>query len=155
SFRPQDSVRKGRGSVTEYPFSWVYTILGYTTTRNFLGLGEDAKLKKPVKPAHLRRAALVTSAMFGDSSKGRSAAIEDSREIGDLASALGSPEKVTLLEQGKTIAEISRITQPIEERLRHGLADVREIQGDILSGMTEHAVSAALAQPLVQLAGIN
>ncbi len=27
-FRPQDSQRRGRGSVTDYPFSWVYTVLG-------------------------------------------------------------------------------------------------------------------------------
>jgi hypothetical protein len=26
-FRPADSIRRGRGSVTEYPFSWIYTIL--------------------------------------------------------------------------------------------------------------------------------
>lgn len=30
-FQPENSIRKGRGSVTAYPFSWVYTILGYAT----------------------------------------------------------------------------------------------------------------------------
>ncbi len=33
-FRPDDSVRRGRGSVTEYPFSWVY--LGYPRARQLL-----------------------------------------------------------------------------------------------------------------------
>jgi hypothetical protein len=37
-FRPQDSQRRGRGSVTEYPFSWVYTMLGYSAARDYLGL---------------------------------------------------------------------------------------------------------------------
>jgi len=32
-FQPVNSIRRGRGSVTEYPFSWIYTVLGYTTVR--------------------------------------------------------------------------------------------------------------------------
>jgi hypothetical protein len=155
-FRPEDSVRRGRGSVTEYPFSWVYTILGYSTTRNFLGLSDQETAKKtPLKPRDLPKAGLVARAMFGDRSKGRNAAIEDSREIGELASALASPEKVALLEKGKTIEEITRITKPIEERLREGLTEVRVIQTELLSGLTEQIVSPSVAQPLVDVASRN
>ncbi|MEW5726839.1 MAG: hypothetical protein AB1918_03340, partial [Pseudomonadota bacterium] len=120
-FRPEDSIRKGRGSVTEYPFSWVYTILGYSPVRQFLGLGDQSPEQRPVKPERLAKAALLTSSMFGVRSKGQSAAVEDSRELGDLASAVANPEKVTLLEQGKTLREIKVLTQPLEERLRTGL----------------------------------
>ena len=154
-FRPEDSIRRGRGSVTAYPFSWIYTILGYSTARNFLNLGEDAAKKSPLAARDLPKAGLVTRAMFGNRSHGQSAAISDSRELGDLASALASPEKVSLLEQGKTLEEITRITQPIDERLRHGLAEVREIQSDLLSGITEQAVAPAVAEPLVSVAGMN
>lgn len=154
-FRPEDSQRKGRGSVTEYPFSWVYTILGYTAARNFLALGDGPPRKNPLKRDKLARAALVTRSMFGDRSSGRSAAIEDSRDIGRLVSALASPEKVSLLEQGKAISEIERATQPIEDRLRHGLAEVREIQSDLIAGMTEHPVSVAVATPLTAAATMN
>ena len=155
-FRPEDSVRRGRGSVTEYPFSWVYTILGYSAARNFLGLSEDNTEKKnPLSQRNLAKAGLVTRAMFGDRSKGRNSAIEDSRDIGDLAAALASPEKVALLQKGKTIQEISRLTKPIEERLREGLTEVRVIQGELLSGITEQGVSKDLAAPLVDLAGRN
>jgi hypothetical protein len=155
-FRPEDSVRRGRGSVTEYPFSWVYTILGYTAARNFLGLSEENTQKKnPLSQKSLARAGLVARAMFGDRSKGRNSAIEDSRDIGELASALASPEKVTLLQKGKTIQEINRLTKPIEERLREGLTEVRVIQAELVSGITEQGVSKDLAAPLVDLASRN
>ena len=155
AFRPEDSLRKGRGSVTEYPFSWIYTILGYSAARQFLGLTDAAPEKAPVKKNALSKAALVTRAMFGDRSKGRSAAIDDSRDIGRLVSVLASPEKVTLLEQGKRIDEIERATQPIEDRLRHGLAEVREIQTDLIAGMTENPVTPLIATPLIAAATMN
>ena len=44
-FVPENSQRKGRGSVSSYPFSWVYTMLGYSTARKFLGL-TDSQPKK-------------------------------------------------------------------------------------------------------------
>jgi hypothetical protein len=155
AFRPEDSLRRGRGSVTEYPFSWIYTILGYTAARQFLGLTETSPQKTPVSKSQLSKAALVTRAMFGDRSKGRSAAIDDSRDIGRLVSVLASPEKVTLLEQGKRIDEIERAAQPIEDRLRHGLAEVREIQTDLIAGMTENPVTSAIATSLVAAATMN
>jgi hypothetical protein len=156
NFRPEDSVRKGRGSVTEYPFSWVYTMLGYSTTRRFLELSETTPKENPINEKNLSKAALVTRSMFGDKSKGRSSAISDSRELGELASALANPEKVSMLEQGKSIEEINRISRPIEERLRQGLAQVREIQNDLIAGMTESAqISLEVAEPLVDLATKN
>jgi hypothetical protein len=155
-FRPEDSIRRGRGSVTDYPFSWVYTLLGYSSARNFLGLSEENTEKKnPLSPKNLGKAGLVTRAMFGDRSKGRNSAIEDSRDLGDLASVLANPEKVALLQKGKTIQEINRMTKPIEERLREGLTEVRVIQGELVSGITEQGVSQDLASPLVDLASKN
>lgn len=154
-FRPEDSIRKGRGSVSEYPFSWVYTILGYSTARSFVGIDDERTAKKPVAKPNLPKAALVVKAMFGDRSKGKNAAITDSRQIGDLASALADPVKVSLLEQGKTIDEILRLTQPIEQRLRQGLAQVRELQADLLAGIAEQGLAQAVAEPLVSLAGMN
>jgi hypothetical protein len=155
NFRPEDSVRRGRGSVTEYPFSWVYTLLGYSAARNFVGMPDDDAQKNPIKTRDLPKASLATKAMFGDKSKGRNAAITDSREIGDLASALANPEKVSLLEKGRTIEEIIRMTKPIDERLRQGLSEVREIQADLLSGITEQNVGPEIADPVVDLAVKN
>lgn len=149
AFRPDDSIRKGRGSVTEYPFSWVYTILGYGPVRKFLELEDQPDRPRPVKQDKLQKAALLTQAMFGVRSKGRSAAVEDSRQLGDLASAVANPEKVTLLEQGKTLREIAILTQPLEERLRTGLADAREILADLLARVSEYEMSPDMAEPLM------
>lgn len=155
NFHPDDSVRKGRGSVTAYPFSWVYTMLGYSSTRKFLELPDLTPKKNPVEKKNLSKASLVTKSMFGDKSKGRNAAITDSRELGELASAFSDPEKVSMLEQGKTVEEISRLTRPIEERLRIGLAQVREIQSDLVAGIAEQTISTEIALPLIDLATRN
>ena len=155
NFRPEDSIRKGRGSVTEYPFSWVYTMLGYSSTRKFLEISEEEPKPNPIKSKNLIKASLVTKSMFGDRAKGKSAAISDSRELGDLASAFANPEMVSMLETGKTVEEIIRLSKPIEERLRQGLAQVREIQNDLIAGITEENISVEVAEPLLELATKN
>lgn len=155
-FRPEDSQRKGRGSITEYPFSWVYTLLGYTATRDYLGIEADSPVRKnPLPRASLAKGGVALRAMFGDKSKGRSSSIEDSRDLGDLASALVDPEKLGLIEAGRPLSEIIRTTQPIGERLRVGLAQVRELQSDMIAGLTEQDVPAETAIPLVDLAVKN
>jgi len=154
-FLPEDSLRKGRGSVTEYPFSWVYTVLGYSTAREFVELSDDPRKKEPVPKRSLNQAALVMTAMFGDKSSGRNAAIDDSRQLGDLASALASPEKVALLRAGRSILEIDRATKPIQERIAVGLAEVRQIQSDMMAGLVEHDLPSNVARPLVDLSTKN
>lgn len=154
-FRPQDSVRRGRGSVTEYPFSWVYTMLGYTTVRQYLQLPEDAARRDPLEEETLPKAGLLVRSMFGDAGRGRNSAIDDSRDIGALASVFASSEKISLLEQGKSVEEIERVTKPIDQRLRQGLAKIREVQGDLIAGLGEHQVDASVAEPLLGLANMN
>ena len=154
-FRPEDSQRRGRGSISEYPFSWVYTLLGYSNTRAFLGIEEKDPKSQLVAPENLQKAGLVTRARFGDKSKGRSAAIEDSRELGELASILADPDKVALLENGKSVSEIARITKPIEQRLREGLSQVRTLQGELVSGLSEQQLATDVAETLINLSTIN
>lgn len=154
-FQPENSIRRGRGSVTEYPFSWVYTILGYKAVREFLQLHENGAEKAPVAEKNLPKAVLLVRAMFGDRSKGQSAAVSDSRELGALASAVASREKITLLEQGKTLNEIGLLTQPLEDRLRLGLADVREIQADLVARLSENELARDVADEFVPLTGRN
>lgn len=154
-FKPTDSVRSGRGSVTEYPFSWVYTILGYAAARQFLGLNDEGPKPDPVPAAHVGGAGLICQAMFGNRSKGISAAVSDSRDLGDLASVLASPEKVALLEQGMTVEAIVHNSRPLEERLRRGLAEVRAIQQQISSGLAEQPVTIDVAAAHLEGATIN
>ena len=144
-FNPENSQRKGRGSVTEYPFSWVYTMLGYAAVRDFLNLGSEDASTKPLSDDRLDNAGLMVRSMFGDRSKGRGAAVDDSRQLGELASALSSPDKTRLLEQGKTITEIDLLTQPIEKRLEDGLATVRDELRDLVARLSEQELSSQAA----------
>ena len=156
-FQPENSLRKGRGSVTEYPFSWLYTILGYSTARDFVGLGDDLGEPKanPVPTKKLNQAALLVRAMFGDGSKGRNAAIDDSRQLGALAAAVADPIKVQYLEQGKSIHEIERLTTPLETRLNDGLVEVREILRELVGSLNEQEVDKALAKTVKPIADGN
>lgn len=136
-FSPEQSVRKGRGSVIQYPFSWVYTMLGYTAVRNYIGLGDNNTNKSPIPAAGLKKAGLVVRVMFGDSNKGKNSAVSDSRQLIDLASAFSSQDQIDLLEQGKSLDQVINMTQPLDERLRNGLSDMREIQGDLIQALAE------------------
>lgn len=155
NFNPQDSIRRGRGSVTEYPFSWVYTILGYVTVRQFLELPDADIEESPLSQSNLEKGGLLLRAMFGDKSAGRNAAISDSRQIGRLASALGEKQKVRLLEQGKTLEEIETLTQPIEKRLSDGLGFIRDTLRDLIARMSEKDIDEETATELLPLSSGN
>ncbi len=156
-FRPEDSQRKGRGSVTDFPFSWVYTFLGYGSARDYVGISDDTADPKPlpIPPRKLNDAGLAVKAMFGDKSKGRSAAIEDSRELGDLASAFADPIKVGLLREGRPLSEIILLTKPIDARLNESLLEVRGILRDLVSSMGEQEIEKSLAQSVTPVAEGN
>ena len=155
NFQPQDSVRRGRGSVTEYPFSWVYTVLGYATVRRFLEFKDGNAQKDPLSDEKLDNGGLLFRTMFGDKSKGRNAAVSDSRELGALASALASNEKVRLLEQGKTLDEIEILTQPLEQRLSDGLGIVRETLRDLIARISEQDIDSVTAADLIDTSSGN
>ena len=154
-FRPEDSIRKGRASVTAYPFSWVYTILGYTTVREFLELGEDDAHRDPIPATQLENAGTLMTSMFGDRSRGQSSAIEDSRQLGALASAFATTDKVRLLEQGKSLSEIEVLTQPIERRLAEGLATIRDELRDLIGRLSEQRISEEAADAVLPASGRN
>lgn len=137
-FRPEDSQRKGRGSVSEYPFSWVYTILGYKSTREFCGLSERvSEQSNPIPDDGLANASTVVESMFGNRSIGRSAAVVDSRQLSDLAKAFTDPDKVALLKSGKDLVTVLDLTKPIEAKLEENLGKVRSILSDLVSTIEE------------------
>ena len=156
-FSPENSARRGRGSVTEYPFSWVYTMLGYSAIRNLLNLGGEDASQEPLAEDHLDSAGLMVRTMFGDNTKGLNAAITDSRQLGRLASALANPERARLLEQGKRLDEIDLLTQPIERRLQDGLASIRDELNDLLRRIDEDEgdLGADVASTLTPASGRN
>lgn len=152
-FKPQDSVRRGRGSVTEYPFSWVYTMLGYASVQEFLQISADAAARRPIPPEKLSQGGLLLKSMFGDRSRGRNASVEDSRELSLLASVLASTEKVLLLEQGKTVREILALTQPLSQRLSDSLNYIREMLRDLNARLSEKDIEKQTAETLLPLSG--
>jgi len=146
-FRPDDSQRRGRGSVSEYPFSWIYTILGYKATRDFCGLNERVSERpNPIPDDKLSNAAMVVQTMFGSRSYGRSAAVVDSRQLSDLAKAFADPDKVTLLGSGKDLITVLNTTKPIEVKLEEDLGQVRSILSDLVSTISETPPSIATAK---------
>ncbi len=148
-FNQQDSIRSGRGSVTDYPFSWVYTVLGYRTVRDFLELADGNASPDPVNENNLAKGSLLLQSMFGDKSRGRSAAISDSRQLGDLAAVFANREKMRLLEQGKELAEIDELTQPIATRLSSGLGDVLDTLRDLVARLSEQNIPQETAIDLL------
>lgn len=148
-FSPQNSLRKGRGSNTEFPFSWIYTALGYEPVKKFIGIDQNPENRTPIPLEKLDNAGLVVRTMFGDSSRGITPAIEDSRQIPDLAKAFANPEKIAYLRQGKNIKEIERITQPLDELLGNALIEVlghlREVTGRLSDeDIDQHTASQLL-----------
>jgi hypothetical protein len=147
AFRPGDSQRKGRGSVSEYPFSWVYTILGFKATRDFCGLSERiSESKNPIPTDRIANATTVVQTMFGNRSTGRSAAVVDSRQLSELAKAFSDPDKVAHLRSGKDLVTVLDITKPIEAKLEENMGQVRSILSDLVSSVSETPPSLETAR---------
>lgn len=141
-FQPEDSIRKGRGSQSEFPFSWVYTILGYKSVRKFLLLEDNAELPKEeiLEKQNFDRGALVLNSMFGDSNAGRNASIKESRELKGLAGVFDSEEKISLLNQGKSVEEIEKTTRSIDRQISEDISQTREIMRNLIGQLAEHGI---------------
>ena len=154
-FKPQDSNRRGRGSVVQYPFSWIYTMLGYSEVRKYLGIRGDEARKNMLAEDRFERGGLLLHLMFGNSAHGTSAAINESRQLKALASAFESPEKVRLLQEGKPLSEVEMLTQPIERRLSEGLGLIRNTLRDLIARLSEQEIEQEVATDLVPTAQKN
>ena len=151
-FKPGDSLRRGRGSNPDYPFSWVYTALGYSPVRRWLGLEElsEGKNEKPVPKKRLDDAEDFMTFLFGNKTKDRQAAINDSRNIADLAKAVADPGRRQLLKRGKTVAEVIELTRPAQERVVSGLMDAQEALGGVLVTLSEGEIKTEQAKELIE-----
>jgi len=154
-FIPSDSVRNGRGSVTEYPFSWVYTILGYTAARDFVGMPDDGPKPNPIPTERLENVAFMMRAMFGSKSAGLNSVIRDSRALGNLASAFGDRDKVDYMRFGTSLDEVLRLTQPVEERIAQNLVEVRRLQAELAGVVSSSAIPVNVAEANLTLASAN
>lgn len=151
-FSPSDSLRRGRGSNPDYPFSWVYTALGYSPVRRWLDLEDlsEGKKEKPVPRKALDDAEEFMTYLFGNKSKERQPAISDSRNIKDLAKAVADPARRQLLKRGKTVAEVIEMTKPAQDRVISGLMDAQDSLGGVLVTLTESELKSEQAKELVE-----
>lgn len=152
-FNPEDSERPGRGSNTEYPFSWVYTALGYSPIREWLGLADlslEGRDKKPLKgKQQLDDAADLMVFLFGKRNQ-RRAAISDSRQISDLARAVANPESRRLLKRGKSVEDVDRLLKPIRERVSDSLLDAQDALRNASEPLAQGEVNAREAAELME-----
>lgn len=150
-FKPSDSLRKGRGSNPDYPFSWVYTALGYSPVRRWLGLEDlsEGMNERPVAKKRLDDAEDLMMFLFGNKSKDRQAAINDSRNIADLAKAVADPGRRQLLKRGKTVAQVIELTRPAQERVVSGLLDAQEALSGVLVTLSEGEIRTEQAKELI------
>lgn len=126
-FIPGNSLRKGRGSNPEFPFSWVYTLLDYGSVREWLNLSPDNPTnKKPIPQDKTTESAALISYMFGDKGAGRNPAIKDSRQLGALANAVADPSKREWLASGKTIEQIEVLSKAPIDQIAKALNEATE-----------------------------
>lgn len=153
-FAPGESMRPGRGSNPEYPFSWVYTALGYGPIREWLGLpdyGIKGPDQKPIRDKDkLAEAAELMIFLFGDKSKHRDAAISDSRQISDLAKAVADPESRRWLKHGKTIGEVVQLLKPAKEQVADSLLDAQEALQNALTPISQGEIRCQEAGDLLE-----
>jgi hypothetical protein len=153
-FIPADSMRPGRGSNPEYPFSWVYTALGYGPIREWLGLRDlsGGKDKNPIAKSKekLDDAGELLTFLFGSKSKSRRPAITDSRQIADLARAVADPESRRHLKRGRTIEEVTVLLKPARERVADGLLDAQQSLQNVLTPLSQGEVHTAEAADLFE-----
>lgn len=141
-FTPSNSYRKGKGSNTEYPFSWVYTLLGSQSARKFFGLGDRPEHQSPIPRNRVQDAGFVIRAMFGDRERGVNPVIDDSREISDLASTLADRGEYAELRRGTPVKIIKLRHRPAGERLYEDLKAVELTLVELNSFLTTASISA-------------
>ncbi|MAP08993.1 MAG: hypothetical protein CMM00_09355 [Rhodopirellula sp.] len=150
-FNPDDSYRPGRGSNPAYPFSWVYTALGYGPVRSWLELDEltaEGRDEAPLEDEKLGDGGELLTFLFGNKSKSRQPAITDSRQISDLAKAIANPQSRRLLSRGKSVVDVQEFLKPAKERVLDSLLDAQQSLSNALAPLSEGEVKADDAEEL-------
>lgn len=152
-FNPKDSMRRGRGSNPDFPFSWIYTALGFQAIREWLGLDDigDSPSKKPIKDdsQHLEEASNLLRFLFGNKTEKADPTIKDSRQISELARLVGDRESLHLLKKGKTIQDIQHLTKPPSQQVEEGLMNAKDVLQSVLPPLAEGNIQERQAEQLL------
>ena len=147
-FDPKQSQKDGTKSNPDFPFSWVYTALGYRSVSNWIGMGDEPR-KNPLDKKGMEKASQLFAWMFGQDKT--PAAIGESRDIGDLARSLEDSEKIRLLRAGKNIREVLQRTRAPAVQVSDGLTTAHEELGAVLTVIAEGSVTSADANDCLPL----
>jgi ParB-like chromosome segregation protein Spo0J len=142
----KQSQRRGRGSNASFPFSWVYTILGYTPVRDYLELSDNPTEADLIPVDKLSEAKLLTVSMFGDKTAGLPGAIFDSRELGDLAKIFLDSDKISQLRSGSTVKQIELEATPTDKFITTALIGVEKTLGLVLGRLVSDPPSIQVAK---------
>ena len=144
NYNPDDSTIRGKGSNINYPFSWVYTAIGYENIRNWIeisGLDSETKIAANTKvlqtPEGLANSEKLINFLFGSNSKRTRSVVRESREIRLLNDIVKDKLAIKDLESGETVAEVHEKLRPANERvldlLHQNLKDLEVINNIIAS----------------------
>lgn len=142
----KQSQRKGRGSNSSFPFSWVYTVLGYTPVRDYLEIDDDISKDNLIPNEKIPDAKLLTVAMFGDKVAGVPGAISDSRELGNLAKIFLDTDKVAQLRAGSTVKQIEFESTPTDKFLSGALVSTEKILSTVMARLASDPPTKQVAQ---------
>src|ERR1700722_16430419 len=83
-----------------FPFSHLYTLLGYDKARKYLGIKQDSKglfPKKPVPSRKIKNLGTVINLVYGDEAGKNKVIISQNPDLRKLNAVLGSPKALTQL----------------------------------------------------------
>ncbi|MDR3618240.1 MAG: hypothetical protein P4L85_02745 [Paludisphaera borealis] len=154
-FQPSNSQVPGRGSNPNFPFSWIYTVLGYSKTREWLGMEgteRSAPSKDPVPKDKLEKAERLVDHMFGNKIKQKRPSLSDSRELIDLARALDRPQVMSLLDDGVPLRMALDESRSAEDRAEDGLTRAKRFLTQVQSAIDSGTIARSKARKLEPLA---
>ncbi len=93
-------------------------------------------------------AAKLPVLLFGNSEKNKEAAIEDSRQIADLARVIAAPDGLRHLERGKKVTEVLELLQPPTDRVINHLDNARDILTQALAPLMAEEITREQAREL-------
>jgi hypothetical protein len=90
--------------------------------------------------------------LFGNETTAKPPAIEDSRQIGDLASCVADPEKRRRLAAGQNVADVLHKSRPGVERVSDSLVDADDALVDAVDVLSTGAIGDTQARQMEPLA---
>jgi hypothetical protein len=150
-FQPSNSQVPGRGSNPNYPFSWIYTVLGYSKAREWMGMNGTGRLapnRNPVPADKLDKAEKLVDYMFGNRVRRKRPLLSDSRELIDLAIVLDRPEVLTLMDDGLPLSQAIEESRSAEDKVEEGLTRALRLLSQVQASLGSGAIGQDKAREL-------